>query len=73
LSISKHDNAGNEAANLFILEKSMATPHPETVITMLSSILRSMENAVNGSIAATGVPPSTEEEAFSFTRHVIVE
>ena len=42
----------------------MTTPHPETVIAILGSILRNMQDAVNGSIAATGAPPSTEEEAF---------
>jgi len=59
--------AANEAANLF-LEKPVATPHPETVIAMLNSILRNMEDAVNGSVAATGAPPSTEEEAFRYNQ-----
>lgn len=46
----------------------MATPHPETVIAILNSVLRNIQDAVNGSIVATGAPPSTEEEAFLYNQ-----
>lgn len=39
-------------------------PHPYGLIAMLKSALDGIEDAANGSIAATGVSPSTEEEAF---------
>ena len=44
----------------------MATPHPRTLIAILGSTLRNIEDAVNGSIAATSISPSTEEEAFLY-------
>jgi len=44
----------------------VATPHPRTLIAILGSTLRNIEDAVNGSIAATSISPSTEEEAFLY-------
>jgi uncharacterized membrane protein YgcG len=41
-------------------------PHPRGFIAMLKRSLNMIPDMVNGSIAATGAPPSTEEEAFLY-------
>lgn len=41
-------------------------PHPRGFIAMLKRSLNIIPDLVNGSIAATGAPPSTEEEAFLY-------
>lgn len=41
-------------------------PHPQGFIAMLKRSLNMIPDLVNGSIAATGAPPSTEEEAFLY-------
>jgi uncharacterized membrane protein YgcG len=48
------------------MEKFVAVPHPRNLIALLSSTLRNIEDAVNGSIAATSISPSTEGEAFLY-------
>jgi hypothetical protein len=48
------------------LQRYWEHPHPYGLIAMFKSALNSMDDAVNGSIAATGVPPSTEEEAYRY-------
>jgi hypothetical protein len=46
------------------LQRFWEYPHPHGWVAMLKSALDNIEDTVNGSIAATGAPPSTEEEAF---------
>ena len=41
-------------------------PHPQGLIAILKRSLNMIPDLVNGSIAATGAPPSTEEEAFLY-------
>jgi hypothetical protein len=48
------------------LQASWDHPHPYGLIAMLKAALNSIPDAVNGSIAATGPYPSTEEEAFRY-------
>lgn len=48
------------------LQEYWRQPHPHGLVAMLKAAMNSIPDAVNGSIAATGVPPSTEEEAFRY-------
>lgn len=50
------------------LQRYWEHPHPYGLIAMLKSTLDSIDDAVNGSIAATGVSPSTEEEAYRYNQ-----
>lgn len=46
------------------LQRYWENPHPYGLVAMLKSAIYGMRDAVDGSIAATSPPPSTEEEAF---------
>jgi uncharacterized membrane protein YgcG len=48
------------------LQEYWKQPHPHGLVAMLKATLNSIPDAVNGSIAATGAPPSTEEEAYRY-------
>lgn len=50
------------------LQRYWEHPHPYGLIAMLKSTIDSIDDAVNGSIATTGAPPSTEEEAFRYNQ-----
>lgn len=48
------------------LQEYWQHPHPQGVIAMLKAALNSVPDMANGSIAAMGASPSTEEEAFRY-------
>lgn len=63
-------NSGTQPQQTFTdrLQRYWEHPHPYGLIAMLKSTIDSIDDAVNGSIVATGVPPSTEEEAFRYNQ-----